>query len=411
MQAEQTREEIKNGQAQKSIAHLENHIVIVGGGFGGIYAAKSLLQKGYKVTLVSQTNYFVFTPLLPEVATGSLQPNDITFEYSSFFNNPNFTFFRETITAVDFEKKLIRTADNEEVFYDYLILSTGAKTNFFGTKGSEFSLELKSIQDAQVLKKRIVELAQGIEREITINLVGGGPTGVELTLELDGFLKTIQKLSSNLKYKVRLIHSENSLCPVFPKWIQNYALAQMEKRKVEVRLQTFVSEITEKSVITKDGEVIPGDLTIWSAGVAPKTEIIPESHKDARGNILVEKTLRISGQEKEFAVGDMMTINGEVVPKLAQTAMHQGNLVARNIHRAISGKQMSDYVVRADNQLISLGKGRGAAHIFGFNVKGFFGWFLWRAAYLSKIPGFRNKLEVSGTWFINLFAERDLFEK
>lgn len=387
------------------------HIVVVGGGFGGVYATKDLLKRGYRVTLISQTNYFVFTPLLHEVATGSLQANDITFEYSSFFNDPRFTFYREQVTSIDFEARSIRTLDNEELNYDYLIVSTGARTNFFGTKGSELALELKSINDAHHLKRSVVELAQGMERDISINIVGGGPTGVELALELKEFLATIKRLSPTLKYKVRLIHSGDALCPVFPEWVQKYILSRMLKEGVEVQLNTFVKEVKEEGVDVGGEELVPGDLTIWSAGVTPNTDILATNLKDERGNVIVENTLNIIGREKEFAVGDVITITGQPIPKLAQTAMHQGIQVAKNIHLSIQGEKMQTYILRADNQLISLGKGRGAAKIFGMRFSGLIAWVIWKVAYLSKVPGIRNKLEVSGTWFINLFTSRDLYER
>lgn len=389
----------------------EEHIVVIGGGFGGVYTAKGLLKRGYRVTLISKTNFFVFTPLLHEVATGSLHANDVTFEYSSFFNSPRFTFFREQITEIDKEARLVRTLDGEELNYDYLVVSTGARTNFFGTKGSELALELKTIRDAHQMKRRVVEIAQGMERDIVINIVGGGPTGVELTLELKEFLATIKRLSPTLKYQVRLIHSGDALCPVFPEWVQQYALSRMESEGIEVMLSTMVREIKEDGVIVNEDEFIPGDLTIWSAGVTPNTEIIEARFKDDRGNVIVEKDLRIAGCDREFAVGDVISVAGEMVPKLAQTAMHQGVLVADNIHRMIEGGGMREYSVNADGQLISLGKGNGAAKIFGLRLKGLLGWIVWKGAYLSKIPGIRNKLEVSGTWLINLFASRDLYER
>lgn len=387
------------------------HIVVVGGGFGGVYASRDLLRRGYKVTLISQTNYFVFTPLLHEVATGSLHANDITFEYSSFFKSPRFTFYREQVVEIDYESKFVRTLDNETLRYDYLIVSTGSQTNFFNTKGSEHAIELKTIRDAHHMKRRVVELAQGMERDIVVNVVGGGPTGVELALELKEFLNDIKKLSPTLKYKVQLLHSGDTLCANFPDWVHKYALSVMEKKGVEVRLGTFVGEIREDGVLTNEPEFIPGDLTIWSAGVKPSSEMMSASTKDERGNVVVEKTLMIRGRDKEFALGDVATISDEFVPKLAQTAMHQGIVVADNIHRLIQGRELREYVVRADNQLISLGKGCGAANIFGLRFKGLFAWLIWKAAYLSKTPGARNKLEVSGTWLINLFASRDLYER
>jgi len=386
-------------------------VLVIGGGFGGVYATRALLKKGYKVTLISKTNFFIFTPLLHEVATGSLNSNDVTFEYSDFFRNKKFTFFRENIIEVNFEERYVVTSDGERVTYDYLIYSTGSTTNFYGASGQEFALELKSIEDAGILKRRIVTLAQGIERDIVINVVGGGPTGVELAFELEEFLEAVKRHSPTLNYTLRLLHAGDVLCGTFPKDIQNYALREMRKEGIEVRLNTTVQEIVKDGVITKEGEKIPGDLTIWTAGVTPQTSCIDLKYKDERGNIIVDKDLRIVGREREFALGDIITHADARLPKLAQTATKQGPIAARNIDLLERGLQTKHYEPKISGSLISLGKGRGAGKLFGITFKGFLGWFIWKSAYLSKIPGFRNKSEVSITWLITLFSSRDLFER
>lgn len=386
-------------------------VLVVGGGFGGVYAARTLLKKGFEVTLASKTNFFIFTPLLHEVATGSLNANDVTFEYSDFFHNKNFTFFRETIVDIDFDKRLVRTGDDEYVSYEYLIISTGAKTNFFGVKGSEYALELKTIEDALLLKRTVVSLAQGIERDVVVNIVGGGPTGIELAFELEEFLRAIKKHSHSLKYKVRLIHAGNSVCGTFPPSVQQYAYREMKKEGIDVRLETTVTEITPDGVLTSTGEHLWGDVVVWTAGVTAETGLVPQVFKDERGNIVVDESLRIQGREREFAVGDCMVQGTVPVPKLAQTATKQGRSVALNIEADARNRPLLVYTPRVRGMLLSLGKGRGAGSLFGIVFKGFLGWCIWRSAYLSKIPGFRNKLDVSVTWAMSFFSSRDLFER
>ncbi|MEX0933612.1 MAG: NAD(P)/FAD-dependent oxidoreductase [Candidatus Paceibacterota bacterium] len=386
-------------------------VLIIGGGFGGVYAARTLLKKGFNVTLVSKTNFFIFTPLLHEVATGSLNANDVTFEYSDFFHNKNFTFFRETIVGVDFDERLVRTSDDERLSYDYLVISTGARTNFFGAKGSEHALELKTIEDAVLLKRTVVSLAQGIERDVVVNIVGGGPTGIELAFELEEFLRAIKRRSPSLKYKVRLIHAGNSLCTTFPLSVQTYAYNEMKKEGIDVRLETTVTEIMLGGVVTSAGEHLGGDVTVWTAGVTAQTDCVPAGYTDERGNIVVDTTLRIRGREKEFAIGDCIVEGENAIPKLAQTASKQGPVVAWNIDADAHGRELKTYVPRVRGMLLSLGKGRGAGSLFGIVFKGFLGWSIWRSAYLSKIPGFRNKLDVSVTWIISFFSSRDLFER
>lgn len=386
-------------------------VLIVGGGFGGVYAARTLLKKGFSVTLASKTNFFIFTPLLHEVATGSLNANDITFEYSDFFHNKNFTFFRETIVDINVDERFVRTADGERISYEYLVVSTGAKTNFFGAKGSEHALELKTIEDAMLLKRKVVSLAQGIERDVVVTIVGGGPTGIELAFEVEEFLRAIKKHSHSLKYKVRLIHAGDSVCATFPLSVQKYAYAQMKKEGIDVRLETTVTEVTPDGVITSSGEHLWGDIVVWAAGVAAETALVPQAFKDERGNIIVDENLRIQGREREFAIGDCMIQGAKAVPKLAQTATKQGRIVAVNIDADTHSRPLVAYAPRVRGMLLSLGKGRGAGSLFGVVFKGFVGWCIWRSAYLSKIPGFRNKFDVSVTWFLSFFSSRDLFER
>lgn len=389
----------------------ETRVVIVGGGFGGVYAARALLRMGLNVTLISKTNFFVFTPLLHEVATGSLRASDITFEYSDFFNKESFTFYREEVVSADFDKQIVITADGEVVQYDYLVIATGARTNFFDIAGSEHAFGLKSIEDALGLKKKVVSLAQGIERDIAVNVVGGGPTGVELAFELEEFLREIKKRSKSVTYQVRMIHSGDTLCPTFPESIQKYAYEQMQMEGIEVRLETTVSEITPDGIATKQGEYIEGELTVWTAGVVAETRLVPDEYKDERGRVVVDSSLAIRGRQREFAVGDVIVIGEEAIPQLAQTASRQGSIVAKNIKSSIEGVKGQRYKHSTSGALISLGKGRGAGTLFGLTFKGFIGWCIWRGAYISKIPGARNKGEVLFTWFTNLFFSRDLFER
>jgi len=402
---------MSQGEARIGRVTKKAEVLIIGGGFGGVYAARTLLKKGFKVTLVSKTNFFIFTPLLHEVATGSLNANDVTFEYSDFFHNKNFTFFRETIVGTNFNECLVRTSDGEYLSYEYLIVSTGAKTNFFGVKGSEHVLQLKTIEDALLLKRTIVSLAQGIERDIIVNVVGGGPTGIELVFELEEFLRAIKKRSPSLKYKVRLIHAGTSLCTTYPESIQTYAYNEMKREGIDLRLETAVTEITSDGVLTSRGEYLGGDITVWTAGVTAETDLVPESFRDERGNIIVGNTLKIEGREKEFAIGDCIIQGTNVLPKLAQTATKQGVVVAKNIYADAHNRSLVTYEPRVRGMLLSLGKGRGSGSLFGIVFKGFIGWIIWRNAYLSKIPGFRNKLDVFFTWMLSFFSSRDLFER
>ena len=392
-----------------SVDQKHNHVIVVGGGFGGVYAVKELLKKGNKVTLISRTNSFTFTPLLAEVATGNLAPRDVTFEYTSFFNNKNFTFVRGCVNAINVASNSV-SIDSENLTYDYLVVATGATTNFFGAKGAEYAYTLKSVDDANKIRKRVLQLAQSIGKDVTVTIVGGGPTGVELAGEMDQFLHDIEKYNRDVVCHVRLIEARDSLIGMFDPTIQKYAEKKLNEMGVSAYLNERVEEIKEDAIITNKEEY-PTSIVIWTAGVKASSTLVPQEYLDERGHVLVDKTLLIKGTKNVYAIGDIISLDGEQVPKLAQTAVDEACVVAQNISgRVRGGKGAKEYSVELQGKLISIGKWQGAGEVFGLKMKGPHMWLLWRAVYFFKNPGIRNKFETGFSWFINMFTGRILSE-
>ncbi len=383
-------------------------IIVVGGGFGGVYTAKYLLKKGFRVLLISEQNFFTFTPLLHEVATGNLTRSDIIFEYESFFRNSRFEFLRGKVTKLDLEKQKVFTRKNSHAF-SYVVLATGAKTNYFNLKGAEHTLPMKTIEEAVAIKQRLIELAQGETKRICVNVIGGGPTGVELILEIEQFLAAIKKRTEGVMYELRVIQGDKTILPFFSPKTQVYAKKTLKKHGIKVFSGTYATEATASKIKTTKG-TFNSNLTIMTAGVMPRTKCANKSMLDDKSYVCVDDFLQIEKTKNAFALGDIIVQNGERLPKLAQTAADQAKIVAENIARTKSGRKLIPYKMKLQGTAISLGFGRGAANIFGIHLKGFLAWWLWRTIYLMKTPGMKNKLRVSFSWTLNLFTGKNLTE-
>ncbi len=382
-------------------------VIVVGGGFGGITAVKTLLRAGLEVLLINEHNHFTFTPLLHEVATGNLSGQDVSFEYGSFFRSKHFCFLRDTVTDVDPKRKIVRTK-KQKLGFNYIVLASGSTTNYFGMKGTEHVHVLKTLKDALEIKKRMVELAQGPERRVDVAVIGGGPTGMELIVEMEQFLRTMKKRECDLSYSLTLIQAGPAVLTMYPERVQAYAENVLKKHTISLKLRTKAREVTSESVHTTKGR-ITANLTILAAGVAPRTTFANDSC-EVNKHMNVNVHLQLKNYRNVFAVGDIIVQETEFIPKLAQTATQQGRIAAENIIRLKKRKALLGYSPVLKGTMVSLGWGRGAAVIGPFVFTGFIGWWLWRTVYLFKTPGFFNKIEVAFAWTIDLFTGKNLVE-
>jgi NADH:ubiquinone reductase (H+-translocating) len=389
---------------------MKSPIIIVGGGFGGVYTAKHLLKAGLPVLLISEHNYFTFTPLLHEVAGGNLTSKDVLFEYSDFFDNKQFRFVRGTVDNIDFKGHHVHVGKSSFSF-QYLVIATGSSTNFYSMKGTEHCHTLKTIEDALRIKRHLLELAQGTSHKVFVNVIGGGPTGIELILELKSFLDEIKKLNPDMNCHLRLINAGDTLLRPFPQSIQEYAKKTLEKNDIELVQNAIAKELTPTKIKTTAGD-FDTNLTILAAGVTPRTSCATQTKLDDRSHVCVDENLQVKGYQNIFALGDVVVMNEKPVPKLAQVATQQAKVVAENIIRLHSkNKNLVAYEVKLKGMLVSLGTHNGAGSIFGITIKGFIAWWLWRTVYLFKTPGLTNKLRVAFSWTIALFSGKDLVER
>jgi NADH dehydrogenase len=421
------------------------HIVIVGAGFGGVYAANHLvdaLGDSVEITLIDRDNYFLFTPLLHEVATGSLSHQSVVEPIAEIFRGTNVHFVQTKAQRIDFEDKSVE-AELRTFLYDYLIIASGAETSTYGVPGvREHAIMLKTLSDALALRKRIIETmkqashtADPDERKhlVSFVIVGGGPTGVELTAELSEFVKQVarsyySKALEAHEISITLIASGADLVPQFSPMVRAKALSVLQGKGVEILLDTAVTEIMANGVHTKDAHgirYIPVGTIVWAAGVqASVPEMKGEVHVHKSGRLMVNGFLQVEGHTDAFAIGDSAILpmkEGEMpVPQLAQSAVQEAKVVAKNIAalikssaadpRAQARPVLSSFVYHSKGMLISLGSWQAAGDIFGFHPSGPIMWFMWRTTYLFKFIPWRKRFSIVVEWTINLFSPRDISE-
>ena len=407
------------------------HIAVVGAGFGGVYAAKRLarlLGDEADITLIGRDNYFLFTPLLHEVATGGLSPRSVIEPVAEIFRGTSVHFCQGEVHGIDFGAKTV-SSDNCSFVYDYLIMASGAKTNTYGVPGAaEHALKLKTLSDAVTLRKRVIESIKKASRTtddaerkrlLSFVVVGAGPTGVELVTELAEFVFQVAKsyygkaLSAH-EISITLIASGPEVIPQFSSKVRAKALAVLRKKGVEVLLGTAVTKVLPDGVQTS--RFVPAGTVVWVAGVeASFPEMKGETHMHKSGRLMVNEFLQIQGHTESFAVGDGAILpikEGEPpVPQLAQTAVQEAQIAAANIAALIRGQGvLTPFTYHSKGMLVSLGAWQAAGDIFGMHPSGTLMWFLWRTVYLFKFNSWRKRLSIVSEWTINLFSPRDISE-
>ncbi|HLC75457.1 MAG TPA: NAD(P)/FAD-dependent oxidoreductase [Candidatus Nanoarchaeia archaeon] len=401
------------------------NIVIIGGGFAGVYAARTILKlfknnPDVHITIVNSTNYFLFIPMLHEVATGSLAAANIAEPLREILHGKNFSFVRERALSVDFKKKKVKT-ETMALPYDYLVLATGSTVNFFNTPGAEHCLTLKNGDDAYALKNHLITsiehsfYAQSEDKQMfaTVVVVGAGPTGIELSLEIKEFIDQILKsnATNSIRPHVYLVHSGDVVLPQFPQ-LQKPAMKALQKHGIELLVKSRATRIFKNSVEMNNSVVIDAATIVWTAGVKPNTVATVPTIADERGCFVVDKYLQL--QPHVFAVGDCASCvpegHDKPLPMLAQIATKQGEHAALNLYLDYSGKQMRPFVPAMNGILLSLGRRKGAGVVFGLPIRGFIAWWFMRTIYLFKIIGTVNKLKTAYEWTLDLFVKRDTTE-
>ncbi len=414
----------------------KTNILILGGGFGGLYTALELEKAlgsdpRIAITLVNRENFFLFTPMLHEVAASDLDITTIVNPIRKMLRRTN--FFDGEVTAIDLAQRRVGVTHGidashpHELAYDHLVLALGSVTNFYAIPGlEERALTMKSLADAVHLRNRLIEHLEEADFEccaalreplLTFVVAGGGFAGVETVAAINDFLREALRFYPNLTedmLRVALVEFAPSILPELGPELGRYALEKLAERKVEFRLNTKVAGLSDNGVTLSDGEILPTRTLIWTAGTTPNPLLETLTCAKDRGRVAVNEFLEVPGCPGVWAVGDCASIpdrkTGKPYPPTAQHALRQGQILGRNIAAAIAGRAKRPFVFSTIGQLAAIGRRTGVAKIFGLKFSGFLAWWLWRSIYLSKLPRLEKKLRVTLDWTLDLVFSKDLVQ-
>ena len=409
-------------------------IVIVGGGFGGVYAALELDKWLFRfpdvdVTIVNRDNFFLFTPMLHEVAASDLDITNIVNPVRKLVSNME--FFDGDVEKVDLESRTVTVSHGDghthDLPYDHLVLAPGSVTNFFNLPGlEERAITMKSLGDAIALRNRMIQQLEEAETEcgapdrdhlMTFVVAGGGFAGVETIAGMNDFVHQALKFYPHIpKQKIRmiLVHPGEVILPELSEKLGRYAQEKLVGRGVEIRSKTKVAAVTERGVKLSDGTEIDAATIIWTAGTQPNPLMKTLPCRLEKGKVCVDEFLQVPGFPGVWALGDcalvpdILSRTGGFHPPTAQHAIRQGKVLAQNILAELRGTPKRPFSFRTIGQLASLGRRTGVAQVFGFHFSGFVAWWMWRTIYLMKLPRLEKRLRVALDWTWDLVFSKDL---
>jgi NADH dehydrogenase len=385
-------------------------VVIIGAGFAGLATVDKLHKADVRVTIIDENLYSAFQPLLYQVATGGLNPGDVSYPVGGFASRRGTRYVRGELERVDAAGQTVTLADGRRLDFDYLVLATGVSANYFGVAGAaEYTFGLYTRADALVLRDHLMngfeQLSADTGRsEFAITVVGGGATGVELAgtlgeLRSDVLGATFPDVDPS-RVHVRLIEMAPGLLMPFHEKLRDYTRRELVRRGVDVLLNTKILSVRPGSVIIEGDKVLHSDLTVWAAGVAAPDAVgnwgVPQGHG---GRILVGPDLRVRGTERIFAAGDIAVNPDDPSPQLAQPALQEGAHVAAQIKALIGGGKTEPFAYHDKGIMATIGRRSAVVELpKGPQITGTLAWLAWLVLHLFYLLGFRNRVAT----FINL---------
>ena len=421
-------------------------IVILGSGFAAVECAKKLENEfgndpEIELVMIGEDNFLLFTPMLPQVASGMIETRHIVFPIRTICKKTK--FYEGRIKNVDPYGKLVTlwgTGDKRSIsiHYDFLVVALGSETNFFGMADVEKNAyTMKTLNDAVMLRNRIIDMLEQAENEtnpilrksfLNFVVVGGGFAGIETAGELMDLLLDVRKYYPSIQkddLKVIVLEAMGEILPGFNKKLAEFAKQKLKERGIDIQLKKAVTSFDGNEVTIKTLDETPKDsidqseinsiitkTLIWTAGITPVNTIKRSMFKTEKGKIVVNNFLEVPKFPGVFAIGDCALfvdpITNRPFPPTAQIAEAQAKMAAKNLISIIKNSEKEKFVYHSKGQLAIIGKRTGIATFLGVNISGFLAWLIWRNVYLSKIPTFDKKTRVFLDWMIDLFFDRDV---
>jgi NADH:ubiquinone reductase (H+-translocating) len=411
-------------------------VLILGGGFGGVYTALHL-QRIFKrdpaveITLVDRDNYFLMTPLLFEAGSGVLEPRHAVTPIRSLLNKARFV--EAEVESIDLEARMVRARHSPaskqyELPYDHLVLSMGGVPNRALVPGSEHALTFKTLADAIFLRNHIIDLFEQAEVEddparkrrlLTFVGIGAGLVGVELFGELTEFTKVLTRTYRHIEFSdltFHLLEAGPKVMPEMDRDLADYAVETFRRRGVDIRTETAARRIEPGKVHLPDGSTLEGATILYTAGVSPSPLLASlPLPRDRKGRVMVESTMRSKERPEVWAVGDCAHIpnpvDGTPYPPLAQHALREARVLAGNIAsviRHVKQPRLEPFVYKTLGMLASLGHYKGVGRVFKVKIKGFVAWWVWRTYYLFQMPKWNRRFRIMLDWTIALLFKNDV---
>ena len=413
---------------------MQTRIVVLGGGFGGLHTAlrlEKLLARDpdVQITLVSRDNFFLFTPMLHEVAASDLDITHIVSPIRTLLKRS--VVFIGDVVSIDLVHRRVTVVHgfdrhSHELGYDHLVVGLGSITNFYGLPGLEQrALTMKTLGDAIHLRNRVIATLEEADTEcqadpdglLTFVVAGGGFAGVETLAGLNDFVRDGLKFYPRInptRIRMVLVHAGSHILPELGPKLGLYAQHKLRSRGMEILTDARVASVTESGVTLADGRTIPSRLVVWTAGTSPHPLIHDLPCQLDKGRIVVDDTLAVPGWPGVWALGDCALVpdrrTGSFHPPTAQHALREARTTARNIVASLRGERAVPFDFRIIGQLAAIGRRTGVARVFGVNFSGFFAWWLWRTIYLSKLPRLEKKVRVAIDWTLDLLFAKDFVQ-
>ena len=409
----------------------EAKVVIVGGGFGGLYTAKALKQSSVQVTLIDKRNFHLFQPLLYQVATGGLSPSDIASPLRLILRqHKNVQVLLNSVVDLKPKDKQIILDDDKSISYDILILATGSTHHYFGNDQWEnHAPGLSTVEDALEIRNRVLGAFEAAEKEndpikrqawLTFVIVGGGPTGVELAGAVAEIVNSSMKGNFNnftpKDAKIILIEGLERVLPPYPTELSSKAEQELCNLGVTIHTQSMVTSISENNIVLRKGkkyEQITSHTILWAAGVKASSVGKKLAEKtgaqiDRAGRVIVEPDLSIIGFPDIFVIGDLSSFshqNNKPLPGIAPVAMQQAKYVAKLIQKQLKGESLPSFVYKDYGSMAIIGKNKAVADFKFIKLSGFLAWFIWIWVHIYYLIEFDNKLVVLIQWIWNYFTQ------